>query len=102
MYELDVAQRARDDLQGIYEYIASKLEAPKAALDFLDAVDACYVRIQENPYLYEQCRELRLQSEGYHRVVIGNYILVYRPLEETKVVEVHRCFYGPQNYMELI
>ena len=102
MYELEVALRAKSDLQGTYEYIATTLEAPLAALAFLDDVDTCYVRLKENPYLYEQCREPRLRREGYRRAVIGNYILVYRPLDETKIVEVHRIFYGQQNYTKLI
>ena len=102
MYELEISERAKSDLRGIYEYIATELDAPKAALDFLDDVAVYYERIRGNPCLYEQCRNSRLQREGYRRAVIGSYILVYKAIEEDKKVEVHRFFYGQQNYMKLI
>ena len=102
MYRLRIADPAERDLQHITIYIMETLEAPAAALAFMDEVDACYVRIQENPYLYEQCRNPRLQREGYRRAVIGNYVMVYKPFDETRVVEVHRFFYGPQNYTKQI
>jgi len=102
MYRLRIAEPAERDFRHITTYIMEALDEPAAAFLFMDEVDACYVRIQENPYLYEQCRNPRLQREGYHRAVIGNYIMVYRPCDETKTVEIHRFFYGPQNYTKLI
>jgi len=102
MYRIKVEQPAKEDFNNIITYITETLDAPVAALSFMDEVEACYVRIQGNPYLYESCREPRLRERGYRRAVIGNYIMVYKPLDEVKVVEVHRFFYGPQNYIELI
>jgi len=102
MYRVRVEEPAENDFQRITTYIAEMLDATVAALSFMDDVAACYERLQKNPYLYEQCRDPRLQSEGYRRAVIGNYILVYKVLEEKKEVEIHRFFYGPRNYTELI
>jgi len=92
IYRVRVEGPAEHDFQRIITYIAETLEATAAALSFMDDVDACYERLQENPYLYEQCRESRLQNEGYRRAVIGNYVLVYKVLEEKKEVEIHRFF----------
>ena len=102
MYKVRVEEPAESDFQHIITYIAETLDATAAALSFMDEVDVCYDRLQENPYLYEQCREPYLQSEGYRRAVIGNYVLVYKVLEEQKEVEVHRFFYGQQNYTKFI
>ena len=102
VYNLEVSDRAEAELDRILCYISENLAAPKAAADFADEVYACYDRLEENPYLYEECRDPRLKSEGYRRVVIKNYILLYKVYEDKKGVIVHRFFYGSQNYAELI
>ena len=102
MYELDISDRAEQDLDDIVSYIAGKLAAPQAAADFLDAVYDCYDHLENNPYLYEKCRDPKIQNDGYRRAVIKNYILVYKIFEESKKVVIHRLFYGRQNYVSRI
>jgi len=102
MYSVDVSDSAEQDLDLIIAYIAQQLAAPKAASDLLDAVYECYDYLESNPYLYEQCRDPKLYSEGYRRAVIKNYILVYKVYEDSKTVVVHRFFYGGQDYTNLI
>jgi len=101
-YKLSVADRAEQDSDSIADYIAADLQAPKAALDFLDEVDACHDRLRENPFLYEMCRDPRLKKEGYRRAVIGNYVMLYKVFEHKAEVIVYRVFYGQQNYTKLI
>ena len=102
MYKLDVSDLAEQDLDRIVAYIAEKLLAPKAASDFVDAVFDCYDNLENNPYIYEQCRDLKLKNEGYRRAVIKNYIFIFKIHEESKTVVGHRFFYGGQDYADLI
>jgi plasmid stabilization system protein ParE len=102
MYNVDISDQAEQDLTSIIAYIAEKLFAPKAASDFADKVYDCYDRLAENPFIYEQCRDPKLQREGYRRAVINNYILVYKIYEETNEVVVCRFFYGRQDYANQI
>jgi len=102
MYKLDITDHAEQDLDRIIAYIAEKLAAPKAAAGFIDAVFACYDHLEDNPYMYEQCRDPKLQKEGYRRAIINNYILIYKINDEAKMIIVHRFFYGKQNYALLI
>jgi len=92
MYRVDVSVRAEQDLDRIVSYIAVKLDATKAASDFIDAVYDCYDILENNPYLYEKCRDVKLLNEDYRRAVVKNYVLVYKVDEETKTVIVHRFF----------
>lgn len=41
MYKLIVSELAHQDLDKIASYIAEQLSNPRAALDFLDDVEAC-------------------------------------------------------------
>jgi len=102
MYKVAVSDSAEQDLSQIIAYIAETLAAPRAASDFADAVFDCYERLERNPYMYEQCRDPRLQKENYRRAVIKNYILIYKVSEEMKIVVIHRFFYGRQDYVNVI
>jgi len=97
MYRLDVSDPAEDDLDRIIAYIAEKLEAPKAASDFADEVYGRFDHLENNPYIFEECRDPKLKAEGYRRAVIKNYILLYKVYEDEKLVIAHRFFYGGQS-----
>ena len=102
MYRVDISDRAEQDLDRIVAYISERLAVPKAAADFVDAVLECFGQLENNPYLYEQCRDTILRKEGYRRAVIKNYIMVYKVNEDAKAVIVHRFFYGRQDYIRSI
>ncbi|MDI9470334.1 MAG: type II toxin-antitoxin system RelE/ParE family toxin [Bacillota bacterium] len=52
--------------------------------------------------MYEQCRDLRLRTMGYRRIVIKNYVMVYKVDDEDKTIYVLRFFYGARDYEVLL
>lgn len=102
MYRLKVSELAHQDLDKIVSYIAVQLANPRAAGDFLDEVDQCYGYLKSNPMMYAKCQDKRLEKEGYRKVMIKNYLLVYRIDEDCQVVNILRFFYGAQDYVNLI
>ena len=102
MYRLDVSDRAEQDLDLIITYIAEKLAAPIAAADFAGEVYDCYDHLENNPYMYEKCRDPTLQKEGYRRAVVKNYLLVFKVDDTAGEVTVYRFFHGTQDYANLI
>ena len=102
MYKLILTELAYQDLDKIVSYIAEELANPIAAGDFLDEVDKCYAYLKSNPLMYAKCQDVRLESEGYRKAVIKNYLLVYKVTESNKTVSVLRFFYGAQDYLNLI
>ena len=102
MYNLIITELAHEDLDEIVRYIAIDLNAPKAASDFVDAVDACYKDIRTNPGMFEYSRDSRLRQEGYRRAVVKNYIFLYKVFEEKNEVVIYRLIYGRRNYANLI
>lgn len=102
MYKVTITDAASGDLDEIIGYIATVLANPQAAASLVDKIAACYDDLSRTPYMYGQCRNLRLQALGYRRVSIRNYIMVYRVDEERKTVYVLRFFYGPSDYERLI
>ena len=102
MYKVTITDAASGDLGEIIGYIATVLANPQAAASLADKIAACYDDLSRTPYMYSQCKNLRLQALGYRRVSIRNYIMVYRIDEERKTVYVLRFFYGPSDYERLI
>ncbi|MCL2373588.1 MAG: type II toxin-antitoxin system RelE/ParE family toxin [Defluviitaleaceae bacterium] len=101
MYRVDISNRADYELDKILAYISEDLVAPQAAVSFVDEVYACYDRLEENPYIYEACRDQRLSREGYRRAVIKNYVMLYK-IYDHELVIVHHFFYGGQDYAKLV
>lgn len=101
-FELFVTDAAQNDLEEAVEYVAHRLGNPSAASRMLDQVEECYDQLRQFPLLYEQCRDSRLRAMGYRRVVIGNFVLVYRPMEAEQTVYILRFFYGGRDYEKLI
>lgn len=101
-YDLFVTEAAHEDLEEALDYIAGDLANPSAAANLLDQVEACYEQLKDFPMLYECCHDLRLRNLGYRKVVIGNFVLVYHPLETEQRVYILRFFYGGRDYEKLI
>jgi plasmid stabilization system protein ParE len=99
MYRLTISEPAHADLQNILSYIAKNLAAPHAASSYADEVKKCYGQLKSNPLIYAYCNDDRLRQEGYRKVRIKNYVLVFTADESTKTVFIHRLFYGAQDYV---
>jgi len=97
-----VTQAAYEDLEEALDYISSDLANLMAATKLLDEVEACYKQLSQFPFLYESCRDTRLANLGYRKVVIGNFVLVYHPVENEQTVYILRFFYGGRDYEKLI
>ena len=102
MYKLVVTKLAADDLDGIVRYITIKLANPAAATVFLDKVEKCYQTLQETPLIYAECLAPRLKRKSYRKVMIGNFLLIYRVDAEAGTVVILRFFYGRQNYIRYL
>ncbi len=101
-YKIVVSEDAHRDLDDIVSYIAEELKNPQAASRFLDDVEQAYRRIVENPRLFAFCHDERLQKQGYRKIVIKNYLVLYREDAEASVVYVVRIVYGARDYEKLL
>ena len=97
-----IAPFCANDLDNIYSYITNTISNPIAAENLMDAVQSSFERVCEFPYSCEEVRDGYLKSKGYRKLIINNYVALYRIDEAQKSVIFLRTFYGRQNYEELI
>ncbi len=101
-YKVIVTKDTHDDVDEALDYIANRLQNPIAAKNLLDKIEEAYNELAFNPYMYEECSNERLQSIGYRKVVVMNYIIICRVDDEEKTVYVLGMFYGRRDYAKLI
>ena len=101
-YNLVITNDANNELDKIVDYIAVNLQNTKAASDFLDQVDSSYDLLIDNPRIYQLCDYPAFKEKQYRKVVINNYIMIYKIDEATNTVNVMHFFYGTRDYYNLI
>ena len=87
MYRLKYLPLALNDLRDITDYITVVLKAPKAALDFLDALDESVSRLEKFPYSSKVYQPVEDTENEYRFLPVKNYLVFYVVHEET--VEIH-------------
>ncbi len=102
MYKVVISPSANADLFNALRYIAYELENPQAATSLADGVESCYADLGEFPLAHELCRDLALARMGYRRYAVGNYIVIFRVVEELQEVRVLHVFHSLQNYHEIL
>ena len=101
-YKLVVSKDAHRDIMDIAGYITHELKSPKAADSFLNDVEKSYNRVADNPRLFSLCSDDRLERMGYRKIVIKNYLILFRIDDENKMVYIVRVIYGGRNYPEML
>ena len=102
IYKLIVSQEAHSDIDDIVHYIFSELQNKNAAINFLNDVEKSYKNIIQNPFMYNLCNDDKLRYQGYRKIPIKNYIILYIVDGVSETVSIMRIIYGGRNYTELI
>jgi len=90
--------RAYQDLDGIYEYIANTLMEPSVALSIVDDIETAILSLDTMPY---RCSERKIGAyagQGYRQLFIGNYTVLFRIDEESKLVVVVTIRYSSSQF----
>ena len=92
MYKIVYLPLAEADILDAVDYIARKLDSPKAAQDLLDELDDTVERISKYPYAHELYRTTRPMRDEIRKVPVKGYVLYYAVLGDT--VEIRRLLHG--------
>lgn len=97
MYEVIYLPTARKQLENIVDCIAFELNAPEAALDFINGVDAAARSLAEMPYRNPIYHTRFAVLEEVRWIPVKQYHLFYKVFEEEKVVEIRRVLHRLQD-----
>ena len=98
--KLHVSPEALDDLQGIREYIAGKLENPTAAQDTVSRITGAIRNLSDFPAIGAPLSSIIDMPTDYRFLVSGNYLVFYR--QEGDGVYVVRVLYARRDYIRIL
>lgn len=102
MYKVVISPSANADLFNALKYIAYELENPLSATRLADGIEVCYAALAEFPASHELCRDPVLSRMGYRRHAVGNYLVIFRIVEDAHEVRVVHIFHASQNYLSVL
>ena len=101
-YSVEVLPKAIEDLDGIYRFYLEESQAQTVADKMADKLEAAILGLEDYPKAHPLSRDKRLAKKGYRKLIVGNYITLYKIDEKNKVVTVARVFHGMTDYAKYI
>ena len=92
-YEVEVSEQADSDLREIFEYIAFELQAPENAGGQLDRLEEQILSLDTMPERYRKYEKEPWKSRGLRVLPVDNYVVLYIPDSDKKVVTILRVMY---------
>ena len=93
IYEVEVTQQAYSDLREIFEPIAFELQSPKNASGQLDRLEKQILSLNTMPERYRRYEKEPWKSRGLRVLPVDNYVALYIPDCDKKVVTILRVMY---------
>jgi plasmid stabilization system protein ParE len=94
-YEIVYLPLALADLEEIFHYIVNKLEAPQAAQNLRNEIDATVHNLIQYPYAHALYRSQKPLKSEYRKLSVKNFYLFYVVKKNT--IEIHRVIYAKRN-----
>ena len=94
IYEVEVSKQADSDLSGIFEYIAFELQSPENASGQLDRLEEQILNLDTMPERYRKYENEPWKSRGLRVLPVDNYVVLYIPDSNKKVVTILRVMYA--------
>lgn len=97
IYEVEVSEQADSDLRGIFEYIAFELQSPENASGQLEHLEKQILGLDTMPERYRKYEKEPWKSRGLRVLPVDNFVVLYIPDSDKKVVTILRVMYAGQD-----
>ena len=94
IYEVELSEQADSDLRWIFEYIAFELQSQGNASGQLDRLEEQILSLDTMPERYRKYEKEPWKSRGLRVLPVDNYVVLYIPDSDKKVVTILRVMYA--------
>lgn len=101
-YNVYVSEPAENDLRDIVRYISSQLLASITAVKMIETIEEALLTLENMPYSYPLVTDERLNSMGYHKLIVKNYVVFFTIDENSKLVNVERILYSRRDWLSIL
>jgi hypothetical protein len=99
-FEVELTEKADRDLRNIFFYIAVDLNAPENAERQINRLWDAILSLDELPERYRRYEDEPWYSRGMRVLPIDNFVILYIPYLEEKVVRIVTVMYGGRDISE--
>lgn len=99
-FEVELTEKADRDLRNIFLYIAVDLSAPENAERQINRLWDAILSLDELPERYRRYEDEPWYSRGMRVLPIDNFVILYIPYLEEKVVRIVTVMYGGRDISE--
>jgi toxin ParE1/3/4 len=101
-YEVQISDKAEDDLDSIIEYLIFKLKAPSAADSFLSLFEQQVDSLKVSPGAFKIIDADALSLEEIRVVQVSKYLAFFIIDEKRKMVSIIRVLYGRRDWLTIL
>lgn len=95
-YDVSVSKAAAKQLEKIYLYIKDDLLSEQAAVDLIDDLEHAITSLEMMPYRGFEYK--RGSHKKYRQILVKNFTIVYKIMEDNNKVKIMAVKYAPSNY----
>lgn len=96
-YKVYIREDAKKDIADIYYYIKYSLQSPDAAINIVKKIEESIMDLNFMPERFELLGLEGLDYKNIRKLIVKNYIVVYRVIKKNCRVDVLRVFYSKRN-----
>ncbi len=101
-YKYKFTTKAKEDLDGILDYIAMELKNISAASNLMEDVEKAINDICTFPEMCPVVSNIYVRNLGVRKKVIKNFIMYYLPDDKNKTIIIVRIVYSKRNMDEVL
>ena len=96
-YSIEITERARQDIDEAFNYIAFHLENPQAAYNLTDAIYSGIGELSSMPERFPAWKREPMKSRGVRFMGVKNFNVFYAVNKKLHRVSVFRVLYNRRN-----
>lgn len=101
-YKVILTDRAQEELDEIYNYISKSFMEATTAQNLIEKIQKSILQLEDIPEGFSIIEQYRDREYKYRKLVINNYVAIYRVDKEQQIVYIVRIVYGGRNYLNEI
>lgn len=102
MFEIIIAEHAKQDIRNNLAYIKNTLCNQKAALELADMLEKEISYLSQFPFSGTPVPDQFLADYGFRFLLIKNYKVYYISDKDKKLVHIVRCLHGSRDYENIL
>ena len=100
--KLKISAKALQDMENIFKYISVDLANPSASDKLMQDMRNCLNTVCEFPESCPKVNNEYFKDKTLRKLIVSNYIIFYKILEEEQVLLAVRVLYGMQNFSDIL